>query len=158
MQLNYSFVHKIIHQQIQLNEWHWRRNKRWASAARETWARFPPRTSIAKWRQHDSTLRSDVKTWIFQHFSFFSMQHYTRRVSANTSNYTWPIMIYNFNEFTYHLKEKFYEKRELALCVSLYFDGSGRSPESLLPCPYPLEIKSREARKPAVRCIQSDVG
>lgn len=67
-------------------------------------------------------------------------------------------MIYNFNEFTYLSKEKFYEKRELALSVSLYFDGSGRSSKSRLPCPYPLEIKSREARKPAVRYIQSDVG
>ena len=48
----------------------------------------------------------------------------------------------NFDKFTYHLKKKFYEKQELALSVSLYFDGSGRSPKSRLPCPYPLEIKS----------------
>lgn len=64
----------------------------------------------------------------------------------------------NFDKFTYHLKKKFYEKQELALSVSLYFDGSGRSPKSRLPCPYPLEIKSWEARKPAVQCIQSEVG
>ena len=133
-----------------------------AERKRRSWERltkrFPPRNVNCKMEAIRQYVAFRGKNSGFPaHFTSPDARCYACTL-PDTGNHTRSWMKRISDSFTYQSTKIFYEKRQLALSVSLYFDGSGRSPKSRLPCPYPLEIKLREARKPAVHCIQSDVG